>query len=503
MISLTAMAGFLRKKGKQEAKAAVPSPPVNNDPPPPLFARFASTAQTKPQERPTMPRVVSGPIALAPKRESMSHNPKKGSGPGATVVSSTAGTERGDGRRRRDPYAEKNPMGSAMPTSTHSPDHAGGVMNFSKPVSFRAQSQYGGPPTPTAASRPLKVDKPLPPPVPPSARPDPLGASPPQSSLPANRRMSTRGVPIAQPYERVSSPPTRDEDLPSRVDKTPVMTSPRRTPVTQSPTDPEPSSRKARRTSTILHANNAPHAISSPDSGEPTSLGPPLFSHSQPTVAPSSYGRSTSTNVHDPGSQSLSSRSSTRKSSVQDLRHQVSPEINSGSPKLRSTNRQSLVNDDNIARPTPSTSSPAESSLSQGGSRAEDPEPVRRVSGRTRHSMNIQQVNIFPVLFCICFMLVSPYSMGLRDVECMLSLLLNIFLHRGLAFRYALLVTHLFTSVKACSGLAVYDCLKDIFVRYCLSTVSADVIYLLFGISMRPSGLGSYLQALSFSFLFL
>lgn len=401
MISLTAMAGFLRKKGKQEAKPAVsavqPSP-VNNDSVPPLFARFASTAQSQPQERPTMQRVVSGPIALAPKRDSVSQSPRKGSGPGTRVASSTAGAERGDGRRRKDPYAEGKALGPSIPsTSTHSPNQGNGVMDFSKPVSFRAQSQYGSPPTPTAASRPLKVDKPLPPPAPPSARHDPLAASPPQSNLPANRRMSTRGVPTVHQHERVPSPPTRDDDLPSRVNMTPVMTSPRRTSVTQSPLDPEPSSRKARRTSTILHANNAPHAIPSPDSGEPTSLGPPLFSRNQPTVAPSSYDRSTPTNVNDPGSQSLSSRSSTRKSSAQDLRHQFSPEINSGSPKLRSTQRQSLVNDDTIARPMPSISSPAESSLSQSGSRTEDPEPVRRVSGRTRNSMNIQKVNDFPM----------------------------------------------------------------------------------------------------------
>ncbi|KAJ7750406.1 hypothetical protein DFH07DRAFT_922611, partial [Mycena maculata] len=192
------MAGFLRKK-KPESVVRTPSPPVNNAPPP-LFARFAASSVDPPAQR-----VVSSPMALAsaPRRDQA---PRMNNGAG--VRGGGQQQQQDEAKRTRynvqSSYVQQNQAGPSNPSP---PSASNGNSNsYGSP----AQKRRSTPPTRTQTlpatdttspppnrrfSHVPGTDKPLPTIRPQDNYPDPLGSTPPQSSIPANRRTSTRGLP--------------------------------------------------------------------------------------------------------------------------------------------------------------------------------------------------------------------------------------------------------------------------------------------------------------------
>ncbi|KAJ7088629.1 hypothetical protein C8R44DRAFT_892694 [Mycena epipterygia] len=187
------MAGFLRKKRQDSAPppSAIrsASPPVNNAPPP-LFARFAtSTAETPSQ------RVVSSPMTLAsgPRRE---QTPRMSTGGG---VRGGVQQQREDAKQTRytvEPsYVQANrpdPSSSAAASASNGHAHSYGSPPPARTQTLPATTTT---PNPRRFSHVPGADKPLPTIYPQDNHPDPLRSIPPQSSLPANRRASTRGFP--------------------------------------------------------------------------------------------------------------------------------------------------------------------------------------------------------------------------------------------------------------------------------------------------------------------
>ncbi|KAJ7267410.1 hypothetical protein C8J57DRAFT_1469634, partial [Mycena rebaudengoi] len=215
------MAGFLRKKKQDSVPApAAPSPPVNT-PTSPLYARFATTQAPFASQR-----VVSSPMALSgsPRREQV---PKMtNGGPRGGVQQQPP--QREDAKQTQYPvepsYVQTNPSDSS--------NFAGASSSNGKPnaygMSSNAQKRHSSPatrpqvlpdipsPSPRRLSRVPLVDKPLPSIYPEDGHLDPLGSQPPQSSLPANRRISTRGFPPQtsaanqnRVNERVMAPPAQ------------------------------------------------------------------------------------------------------------------------------------------------------------------------------------------------------------------------------------------------------------------------------------------------------
>ncbi|KAJ7472341.1 hypothetical protein B0H11DRAFT_1351821 [Mycena galericulata] len=194
------MAGFLRKKKPDSAPppAVQASPPVNNVPSP-LFARFATTAAEHPAQR-----VVSSPMALAsaPRRD---QPPRMNNGAGLRGEVQQL-QQREDAKETRynveQSYVQPNQAGP----SNHAASSAsnGNPNSYGSPAPKRRSSPRIHTQTlpPTASPPPNRrisyvpgADKPLPTIHPQDNYPDPLGSTPPQSSLPANRRASTRGLP--------------------------------------------------------------------------------------------------------------------------------------------------------------------------------------------------------------------------------------------------------------------------------------------------------------------
>ncbi|KAJ6598450.1 hypothetical protein DFH09DRAFT_1304234 [Mycena vulgaris] len=190
---------FLRKKRQDSAP---PPPPVRTPSPPvtPLFARFASTtAQSSAQ------RVVSSPMTLAstPRRDQV---PRMTNGGG--VRGGVQQQQWEDAKQPRytvEPsYVQPNPPGSS--TFAAASTSNGNSSSYGSPAQKRRSTPPSRtqtlPATAPASSPPSRrlsqipgADKPLPMIYPQDNRPDPLGSTPPQSSLPANRRASTRGFP--------------------------------------------------------------------------------------------------------------------------------------------------------------------------------------------------------------------------------------------------------------------------------------------------------------------
>ncbi|KAJ6611183.1 hypothetical protein B0H10DRAFT_2057288 [Mycena sp. CBHHK59/15] len=203
------MAGFLRRK-KQDSvpppsAVRTPSPPVNNAPPP-LFARFATTRP------PVSQRVVSSPMALvsAPRRDQA---PKMTNGGGPRDGVQQQQREDAKQTRYTPAYAQGNPSdpsNSAPASASNGNEHAYGTpaqnRNSTPPTRTQPLPATNPPPSPRRLSRVPAADKPLPTIQPQDYNRDPLGSTPPQSSLPANRRASTRGLPpqtSAAPQNRV------------------------------------------------------------------------------------------------------------------------------------------------------------------------------------------------------------------------------------------------------------------------------------------------------------
>lgn len=130
------MAGFLRKKSKQEpAPNPVPAPVTYSKPsePPPLFARFATTAQVPTNA--ASQRIVSGPIPLVNGRK-QSFN----AGSGRTGAGNQTSAREADMARRR--VQDQAQLSQAS-------------INFYAPTTTTGQYK----------PRPVSVDKPLPSPV--------------------------------------------------------------------------------------------------------------------------------------------------------------------------------------------------------------------------------------------------------------------------------------------------------------------------------------------------
>ncbi|KAJ7182725.1 hypothetical protein C8R43DRAFT_11617 [Mycena crocata] len=195
------MAGFLRKK-KQDSvptQAAIhtPSSPVNDPPATPLFARFASSMVDAPAQR-----VVSSPMALA-------SGPRRDQAPRMTNGGGVKGAhQRQDAKQTRNAvepsYVQGNPAGPSNPAASSA--SSGNAYAYSSPAQkrlssapIRNQTLPAPATTPNVANRRLSqipgADKPLPAINPSDNLPDPLGSTPPQSTLPANRRASARGMP--------------------------------------------------------------------------------------------------------------------------------------------------------------------------------------------------------------------------------------------------------------------------------------------------------------------
>ncbi|KAJ7604647.1 hypothetical protein FB45DRAFT_564386 [Roridomyces roridus] len=178
------MAGFLRKKTAPPPAPSPPQQPVTNGAPAtPLFARFATSSdETSPQ------RIVSSPMALATRKEQP---------PGI----SNAGI--------RGAQAARQNVVPSYPQNQAGPASNGKSNSYASPVQKRRASPPARTQTlpPTASVQPPQnrrfshvpgIDKPLPTILPDdNYSPDPLGTTPPQSSLPANRRASSRGYPPA------------------------------------------------------------------------------------------------------------------------------------------------------------------------------------------------------------------------------------------------------------------------------------------------------------------
>ncbi|KAJ7040699.1 hypothetical protein C8F04DRAFT_225173 [Mycena alexandri] len=191
------MAGFLRKK-KHDSVVPPPAPvsPVVDAPPTPLFARFATTLAEPPAQR-----VVSSPMTLASSpRNDQALRMINGGG-------AVRGAQQHEDNRTRytvqPSYVRGNAPGSS--NSTAASASIGNAQSYGSPAkngvsSPRTRSQTL-PPAAAASSPPNRrfsqvpgADKPLPSIHPQDNRPDPLGSLPPQSSLPAGRRASTRGT---------------------------------------------------------------------------------------------------------------------------------------------------------------------------------------------------------------------------------------------------------------------------------------------------------------------
>ncbi|KAF9560809.1 hypothetical protein CPC08DRAFT_461947 [Agrocybe pediades] len=133
------MTSFLRKKNKQDSptKSANAASVTSSTSPPPLFARFATTAQ---KDGGTA-RMVSGPMMLSSQRKDLPQRGLSGNGFGYSSTSLAAGSRDGDAA-----YIRKMP-------ESHQPPPPASRANPSSPKSPRPDSR-------------LFVDKPLPPPAP-------------------------------------------------------------------------------------------------------------------------------------------------------------------------------------------------------------------------------------------------------------------------------------------------------------------------------------------------
>ncbi|KAJ6551379.1 hypothetical protein B0H19DRAFT_1157416 [Mycena capillaripes] len=223
------MAGFLRKKKQDPAPTPSPSRPpssqANNaqQAASPIFARFATAAV-----EPSAQRVVSSPMLLAsdPRRDQAPRMANGGAVRGAFQ-------QREDAKQLRQTsgpsYVQQNPPPSsssaaASASIAYASSYGSPMQNQAASPRSRSQTLPPAPPPSNPPNRRFShvpgADKPLP-----SIHPqdgsssDPLGSLPPQSSLPANRRASTRGpsgatqnhpngrvmaVPVQQPH--ISSP---------------------------------------------------------------------------------------------------------------------------------------------------------------------------------------------------------------------------------------------------------------------------------------------------------
>ncbi|KAJ7176687.1 hypothetical protein C8R46DRAFT_42639 [Mycena filopes] len=209
------MAGFLRRK-KHDSVVPPPAPsPVVEAPSTPLFARFATTVVDPPPQR-----VVSSPMSLA-------SSPRKDQAPRMTNGGGgVRGAQQHEDNRTRYTVQASYVQGNA-PTSSNSTAASASIGNAQSYGSL-AKNGVSSPrtrtqtlPAPAAASSPPSrrlshvpgADKPLPSIYPQDQRPDPLGSLPPQSSLPAGRRASTRGTPSAatqnRPNGRVMAAPAQ------------------------------------------------------------------------------------------------------------------------------------------------------------------------------------------------------------------------------------------------------------------------------------------------------
>ncbi|KAJ7705458.1 hypothetical protein B0H17DRAFT_1193136 [Mycena rosella] len=190
------MAGFLRKKRQDSVP---PPPPVRTPSPPvtPLFARFATSAA----EAQAAQRVVSSPMALA-------SSPRRDQAPGMTngwdVRGGAQQQQREDTKQTRytvgPSYVQPNHAG---PSNSAAASTSNGNSSYGSPAQKRSRTQTlptaSAPTTSTPSSRRFShvpgADKPLPTIYPQDNHSDPLGSTPPQSALPANRRASARGFP--------------------------------------------------------------------------------------------------------------------------------------------------------------------------------------------------------------------------------------------------------------------------------------------------------------------
>lgn len=174
------MAGFLRKKSKdpQVVKHPERSPPPNGSSATvaPLFARFATT-----QDPAVSQRIVSSPMLLsgAARRDPL---PKLSNGTGAVFENRVTSTF---------PRPEQRlDAQSGYVTGSYAPSRNGAEPRHQS-LASQAQPNPTNP-SPRRLSRIPAIDKPLP--IQPTNS-DPLSIAPPQSFLPASRRISTHGLP--------------------------------------------------------------------------------------------------------------------------------------------------------------------------------------------------------------------------------------------------------------------------------------------------------------------
>lgn len=190
------MAGFLRKKSRQEPPPKpISSPSSPSKPVTPLFARFATTA-TQPQN--DAQRVVSSPMLLSGRKDSGAGPPVSRSS--GTRSASVVPAREADVNRRRSQISHPHSVQNPMPNGTQTMQPRQSLSNELRPGLH------------------MNLEKPLPPPTPYNRDPNP--SLPPQQTAPTNRRMSAGVSPPPTTYQtqpnqlRSRTPSVRDGRLP-------------------------------------------------------------------------------------------------------------------------------------------------------------------------------------------------------------------------------------------------------------------------------------------------
>lgn len=212
------MAGFLRKKTKQEGTKRSPSisSPVtlaSSVPPPPLYAKFASTANAS-HDSQTAPKIVSSPMPITTQSRNQREAAGKGVGNGRYGNSSTSLAASRDAEMARRRAQEQAVAQPSMPRGgVYQPSTTGQPPTSPLPT---MQPQLRTRPTEDRASRPISrviMDKPLPLPAP------PIDDGPARSVAPASPRVSRAPPPTFQTQQQGGTRSRASLDLQNRDSK--------------------------------------------------------------------------------------------------------------------------------------------------------------------------------------------------------------------------------------------------------------------------------------------